>query len=385
VRSDNPYGNRTNNRFSAFGNRRNPTTWAGAPTTGDLNTIAGLSRQGYTMQTWLGQSMGLNHMNGRVEDAILGRFLSPDPHIPDPSSAQSYNRYSYVNNNPVSMVDPSGFKATSTCAQMGICSADFHQGPVAGDGDSPQFGDQDFGEDLFGPTGSDLDGGYWTAYVSDGGSGGGSGGGAGGGDATASGSTQPTDPAQDQDQDSAQSGGCVGSPCLNEVTVLASASTGSQFPYLYGPDLGGGFACGSGYCSWQLKSYISGIDPLYVGAFLKLTYKGKGGQWVTTYTGDDYPGDFLLPPGTDQNNPFYISAFNTSNVFWIQSGTNQSGFYLGEVSLVQPNGGGGYSAAFTVMWGWTWAQTPQGPVFFPIGPLIAPIWSPQQQNIGKLH
>src|SRR5580698_10975639 len=118
VRSDNPYGNRTNNRFSAFGNRRNPTTWAGAPTTGDLNTIAGLSRQGYTFQTWLGQSMGLNHMNGRVEDAILGRFLSPDPHIPDPSSAQSYNRYSYVNNNPVSMVDPSGFKATSTCAQM---------------------------------------------------------------------------------------------------------------------------------------------------------------------------------------------------------------------------------------------------------------------------
>jgi hypothetical protein len=48
-------------------------------------------------------------MNGRVEDAILGRFLSPDPHIPDPTSAQSYNRYSYVNNNPLTMVDPTGF------------------------------------------------------------------------------------------------------------------------------------------------------------------------------------------------------------------------------------------------------------------------------------
>ena len=95
--------------FSAFGQRRNPTSWSGPPTTSDLNTIAGLSRQGYTMQTWLGQSMGLNHMNGRVEDAILGRMLSPDPHIPDPTNAQSYNRYSYVYNNPLSMLDPTGF------------------------------------------------------------------------------------------------------------------------------------------------------------------------------------------------------------------------------------------------------------------------------------
>lgn len=98
-----------NESFSAFGTRRNPATWSGAPTTADLNTIASLSRQGYTFQTWLGQSMGLNHMNGRVEDAILGRFLSPDPHVPDPSNAQSYNRYSYVNNNPLSFIDPTGF------------------------------------------------------------------------------------------------------------------------------------------------------------------------------------------------------------------------------------------------------------------------------------
>jgi RHS repeat-associated protein len=98
--------------FTAFGQRRNPTTWSGAPSSTDLNMIASLSRQGYTFQTWLGQSMGLNHMNGRVEDAILGRFLSPDPHIPDPSNAQSYNRYSYVNNNPLSLIDPTGFEET---------------------------------------------------------------------------------------------------------------------------------------------------------------------------------------------------------------------------------------------------------------------------------
>jgi RHS repeat-associated protein len=98
-----------NESFSAFGQRRNPTSWSGAPSTADLNTIAGLSRQGYTFQTWLGQSMGLNHMNGRVQDAILGRFLSPDPHVPHPGSAQSYNRYSYANNNPLTFVDPTGF------------------------------------------------------------------------------------------------------------------------------------------------------------------------------------------------------------------------------------------------------------------------------------
>ena len=98
-----------NESFSAFGTRRSPTTWSGAPSTADLNTIAGLSRQGYTFQTWLGQSMGLNHMNGRVQDAILGRFLRPDPYIQDPTSAQNYNRYSYVNNNPLTFTDPTGF------------------------------------------------------------------------------------------------------------------------------------------------------------------------------------------------------------------------------------------------------------------------------------
>jgi hypothetical protein len=48
-------------------------------------------------------------MNGRVQDAITGRFLSPDPNVTDPAFTQSFNRYSYVNNNPLSFVDPSGF------------------------------------------------------------------------------------------------------------------------------------------------------------------------------------------------------------------------------------------------------------------------------------
>ncbi len=42
------------------------------------------------------------------EGLLLGRFLSPDPYIQYPDNLQSYNRYSYVLNNPLSYTDPSG-------------------------------------------------------------------------------------------------------------------------------------------------------------------------------------------------------------------------------------------------------------------------------------
>jgi hypothetical protein len=47
-------------------------------------------------------------MNGRLYDPVLGRFLSPDPYIADPAFTQSYNRYSYVLNNPLKYNDPTG-------------------------------------------------------------------------------------------------------------------------------------------------------------------------------------------------------------------------------------------------------------------------------------
>jgi RHS repeat-associated protein len=54
---------------------------------------------------------GLIHMNGRVYDPVIGRFLSPDPILQAPYSSQNYNRYSYVMNNPLSFTDPSGYNA----------------------------------------------------------------------------------------------------------------------------------------------------------------------------------------------------------------------------------------------------------------------------------
>ncbi len=49
-------------------------------------------------------------MNGRIYDPLLGRFLSADLLVPHPGSLQSFNRYSYVGNNPLTLVDPSGFE-----------------------------------------------------------------------------------------------------------------------------------------------------------------------------------------------------------------------------------------------------------------------------------
>lgn len=52
---------------------------------------------------------GLYHYGGRYYDASLARFVSPDPFVPAPGDPQALNRYSYVINNPVNLVDPTGF------------------------------------------------------------------------------------------------------------------------------------------------------------------------------------------------------------------------------------------------------------------------------------
>jgi RHS repeat-associated protein len=97
-----------NESFEPFGARRDSASWAGPPTGTDLNLINGVSRVGYTGHAMLG-SMGLIHMNGRVEDSTIGRFLSADPLVTDVDDTQDFNRYSYVSNRPLSYVDPSGY------------------------------------------------------------------------------------------------------------------------------------------------------------------------------------------------------------------------------------------------------------------------------------
>jgi len=51
---------------------------------------------------------GLYFYRSRWYDAGIGRFLQPDPLIPDPGDPQSLNRYTYVRNNPLKYVDSGG-------------------------------------------------------------------------------------------------------------------------------------------------------------------------------------------------------------------------------------------------------------------------------------
>lgn len=64
--------------------------------------------KGYTGQEHISH-LDLIHMNGRIYDATIGRFMQADSFIQAPSDTQSYNRYSYVKNNPMSYTDPSGY------------------------------------------------------------------------------------------------------------------------------------------------------------------------------------------------------------------------------------------------------------------------------------
>jgi RHS repeat-associated protein len=73
------------------------------------NTLAGLTilDRGYTGHEHL-QSIGIIHMNGRLYDPKLHRFLQPDNYVQDPFNTQNFNRYGYCWNNPLKYTDPSG-------------------------------------------------------------------------------------------------------------------------------------------------------------------------------------------------------------------------------------------------------------------------------------
>ncbi|CAD7802826.1 hypothetical protein CHRY9390_00984 [Chryseobacterium aquaeductus] len=63
--------------------------------------------RGYTSHEHL-YAVELIHMNGRLYDPLLRRFLNADENIQDPTNTQSYNKYGYVINNPLMYNDPSG-------------------------------------------------------------------------------------------------------------------------------------------------------------------------------------------------------------------------------------------------------------------------------------
>ena len=98
-----------------------PTTAAVAPTlgtrfgepwpvAGTQQAVSSATDRHYTGQRSFEASLGsLYHYGARWYSPVLGRFLSPDPIVPSPANPQALNRYSYVANNPLIHIDPSGY------------------------------------------------------------------------------------------------------------------------------------------------------------------------------------------------------------------------------------------------------------------------------------
>lgn len=91
--------------FDAWGNRRNPNNWRGAPTATQIENYK--FTRGFTGHEHMDKFQLIN-MNGRLYDPVIARFLSPDPYVANNTFTQDFNRYSYCRNNPLLYTDPSG-------------------------------------------------------------------------------------------------------------------------------------------------------------------------------------------------------------------------------------------------------------------------------------
>lgn len=94
--------------YEPFGKRRN----ANGVTDTNGTLVASSTDRGYTGHEHMDE-VGLINMNGRVFDPALGRFMSADPFIQNPTGLQSFNRYSYGWNSPLNGADPTGYSWAS--------------------------------------------------------------------------------------------------------------------------------------------------------------------------------------------------------------------------------------------------------------------------------
>lgn len=90
-----------------------------------FSTVTTKRFTGQYHENGLTQSEGLSYYNARWYDAKLGRFLSADSIVPGSANPQAFNRYSYVLNNPLKYIDPTGHGH--------MCTADPYDPGCAGD------------------------------------------------------------------------------------------------------------------------------------------------------------------------------------------------------------------------------------------------------------
>ncbi|RUO78698.1 RHS repeat domain-containing protein [Pseudidiomarina taiwanensis] len=113
--------------YDPFGKPRQGSLVSSSPATlSDLIGGTPVTERGFTDHEHLDDAQ-LIHMNGRVYDYNLGRFLSVDPFIQAPGNSQSLNPYSYIMNNPLAGTDPSGYlivqESVDCIENVGVCSA----------------------------------------------------------------------------------------------------------------------------------------------------------------------------------------------------------------------------------------------------------------------
>ncbi len=103
-------GSISRSSFDPWGRRRDWMDWASFTDTEwlDGGFLSAITQKGFTGHEMLDE-VGLIHMQGRIYDPTLGRFLSTDPVVQQDYNLQNYNRYTYVLNNPVSYTDPTGY------------------------------------------------------------------------------------------------------------------------------------------------------------------------------------------------------------------------------------------------------------------------------------
>ncbi|MCB9431201.1 MAG: RHS repeat-associated core domain-containing protein [Ardenticatenaceae bacterium] len=103
------------------------------------------------------RELGLIYYQARFYHPSIGRFISPDTIVPDPAAPQSLNRYTYVRNSPVNLVDPSGHVdcklldsgQDSQSCQNGKTNAGTFSSSCKSCGVSSQYGDMGGAYDVF--------------------------------------------------------------------------------------------------------------------------------------------------------------------------------------------------------------------------------------------
>ena len=125
-----PYGAVTEPfSYEAYGERRNSLDGITKDRTKTYTPT--YTDRGFTAHEHLNE-MNLIHMNGRIFDPVLGRFLTADPTVPNWKNLQDYNRYSYARGNPLKYVDLSGKEPVSATAATATAVTLFIKGAPTG-------------------------------------------------------------------------------------------------------------------------------------------------------------------------------------------------------------------------------------------------------------